>query len=757
MNPLWLPDIPVPDQHAAFRATFTLPAASAITVRLLGASWFVAWIDGERFAEGPARFPVSHPEWQEHRLRLPAGKHVLAIHATHFGVANRILLAIPPFVAGEVRSSGDVPLAWKCFRLDGHARAVRRVNAQLGWMEWWDLRGVPEHWTDLEFDDSPWPTPVAANPGLGAPQRLAIAPVGSTPLPLRPIATGNFLETFGYEHDDAPARFFLRDLKPADTPPQGVWRRYDLGRVRLGRPSFVLDAPPGTAVEFAVSESLNQGRVSPWITLSASSSANFWHVVSRGGKQRIEPLVPLGGRYLEAHVLGDPEQIRWVEETWLDRGYYGPPEGSLSTGDKLLDKIWVAGIETFRACAEDAIIDNPTRERGAWTGDAVAAGLDIAGVGWSDTRLAARSLRQAAWTARADGLIPGMAVGDPIFIPSYAAAWVEGVLRQVELTGDFTLLRELLEPARQNIGAFLPKVGGNGLEDGLGWSFIDWGYARPEGPVDPALNIHFLGALRAFRHWCALLDKPEMGADAVVAERTVEQAMRRWIDDRRAGDRTLDPSKIGYHTLVLGLRAGLFDSNPDDIRRAVDAIKAHWRNCFPNQPSAPRLSDPSVSNSRLITPYFAHYAFPTLIERGEMDFVREQIRGCWGWMLSTGATTILEVFDTRWSHCHQWSACPTWQLSRYLLGLRPRFDRGPLHYQFVLQPGSSPSASGVLPVAGSDERLRIAWKRLPAGQIEWVCDGPSGVRVDFGDGVSLTLANRTRVVLERRTGRWVPA
>jgi hypothetical protein len=80
-------------------------------------------------------------------------------------------------------------------------------------------------------------------------------------------------------------------------------------------------------------------------------------------------------------------------------------------------------------------------------------------------------------------------------------------------------------------------------------------------------------------------------------------------------------------------------------------------------------------------------------------------------MLGQGLTTLAEVFDLRWSHCHQWSACPTWQMSRYLLGLRPRFDRGTGHYDLELKPGSMRAASGVVPVNGADDRIRIAWRR----------------------------------------------
>ena len=63
-----------------------------------------------------------------------------------------------------------------------------------------------------------------------------------------------------------------------------------------------------------------------------------------------------------------------------------------------------------------------------------------------------------------------------------------------------------------------------------------------------------------------------------------------------------------------------------------------------------------------------------------------------------GRTTWVEVFDTRWSHCHQWSGAPTWQLSRYVLGLDPRFDRAINSFDLILHPGSLQQANGRIPL-----------------------------------------------------------
>ena len=163
-----------------------------------------------------------------------------------------------------------------------------------------------------------------------------------------------------------------------------------------------------------------------------------------------------------------------------------------------------------------------------------------------------------------------------------------------------------------------------------------------------------------------------------------------------------------------------------EIPAVLDHIEVHYLNCFPNNPEAvrlasPRQADPGLFDETLtniaenappfITPYFSHYVFPLLIENGRMDFVLDQFRTGWGWMLSEGQTTWMEVFDTRWSHCHQWSGCPTWQLSRYALGLHTRFDLTLGTFELNLIPGSLKKAKGVLPIPQSDDCIAIEWRR----------------------------------------------
>lgn len=711
---LWLADTKADekDYRVAFRAEFDLPVAGEVEFRLLGSSWYNGWIDGRYICDGPPRYPLAFPEYQSCHEQLGAGNHALAIQVLHLGVFSRSLLIIEPFLACTVLAGGkEIPLRWKCCRLSGYASQVRRINPVLGFIEWCDTRQVPD-WLTPSFDDREWATPVPVTRPIGPMRPLPCANPRELVHELTPAAVGELVETFGYERDDIPGRFFLRDLAPAELPPQGVWRRYDLGRVRLMRPRFELDLPAGAVVEFAYCEALHHSRVHPWIMLSTGDSCNLDHYVARGGRQEFFPLAPRGGRFLEVHIIAPPTAVKFLRETVVERAYYGAVGGSLRTGDALLDQVWHVGVETHRACAEDALTDNPTRERAQWAGDVVSVGMDIAAVAFADLRMCRRSLVQCAQRARDDGLVAGLSPGVPEYLTTYAAQWVTACLHYWELTGDRAILMEMLPYAERNIEAFAQQTTADGVKDSMGWGFVDWGYVRNPGPTDIAVNLHVLAALRDMTRWCEALSLPGRATHHQNLANNLAAIIARYYAAEFATGADAW-TRIGYHRAALGLRLGFFDAAQAGEGRAF--LRAHMLRCFPNNAAAPRLSDPAANNPQLITPYFGHFALPELIEHGDMDFVLDQYRTCWGWALSGGRTTWLEVFDTRWSHCHQWSGCPTWQLSRHLLGLNPRFDLGEHHYELSLNTGSLSSTQGTHPIPGRADVLEIVWSKNAAG------------------------------------------
>jgi alpha-L-rhamnosidase len=707
---LWISSDKAPaNTHVAFRGKFNLAEAGEVELQVSGASWYVIWIDGEYFCEGPDRYVPAYPEYQSKKTSLAGGDHLIAIQVHYEGIETRILDDIQPFILCNLQKAQTrIPFTWKCKQLEGFEKTGFRINAELGWVEWADTQRLPGNWQKPEFNDTEWTIPVAVDRGLGEFRKSGIGNVRSLEVIPKLMAEGKLAEIYGYEKDNPSARFFLRDLTCNKLPPQGVWKRYDLGRVRLARPKFILDLPEGGVVEFAYCESLQHGRVTPWITLSASDSYNLDHFVAKGGIQEFFPMHPKGGRFVEVHVLAPVEKIRFVQEKFLERSYYDQPEGDFRCNDELLNTIWKTGIETYKACSEDALIDNPTRERGQWIGDMGVGGMQIGSAGFSDIRICRRGLAQSAQCARDDGMVAGLCPGGEGYLSSFSAQWVPACLNYYRLTGDKTLLEELYHAAEKNIAAFQRYMNDWGISYDAGWAFIDWGYVPNPEPADMGLNLHYYIALQNMIKWSAILNKSERIKEYKKLEAQISEIIQKWFLQHVENGRYRWET-IGYHRIVLGMLAGFIPQ--DQQKEAVAFIKKHILNCYPNNPDAPRLSDPGANNPQLITPYFSHFAFQVLIEQGEMEFVLDQYRKCWGWALEDGRTTWVEVFDTRWSHCHQWAGSPTWQISRYVLGLHPQFDQGPNRFKLNLHTGDLTFAEGRIPLPDG-KTIQVQWQKI---------------------------------------------
>ncbi|MCU6709129.1 hypothetical protein M6D81_10440 [Paenibacillus sp. J5C_2022] len=726
------------DIYVAFRTTITLEHPEPITIRLFGCDMYRIYCQGREIGEGPPRFALGQPEYDTYLLELAEGRHELIVTVHYYGVPTRITAnKLPPFLQADVRDSGGKPiiLTWLCRELDAYLPMGRRVNGQLGWAERCDTRLLPE-WNVDERMEAPdeslmWRPVKPVDPWIDlAPPMFRPATAErrchSLSVKAAQIGAGRYVNRFGYEMDDPPVRFMLRELQ-STLSPDGVWFRFDLGKVGLYRPSIILDVPKGTVIEAGYSEFLTDERVMPVISLSASQSCHMDRWIARGGKQTFSTFSARGFRFLELHVEAPPEQVAVHEAAALQRSYFGSPVGRFESSDPLLNQIWSMCVETLQSCSEDALTDTPTRERGQWLGDAVAVGMEVLEAAYGDLSLIRRSLEQAVLCRRDDGMIPGCYPGQIIPVSSFAMLWVSGCMRYYGLTGDRHFIQSHFAAANEVVDLYWSCLTENGIARFPYWDFVDWGHMVTKDEVNVALNVLVWKAISDLTNWAEMLgDKQQFRRRSEQRDRLTQIIL-----DKMTGANGLLLASIpvqaadcsgqsntfvenpGFHANVFALRYGLLSG---DLRaRAVDLIKRHMLNCFPNRSDAPRLSNPAANDRQLITPYFGHYALTALLEQDEAAFVIQQFRTCWGWMLEQGATTLFEVFDHRWSHCHAWSGCPSWQLSNYFLGLQPRGAGETLAFDFRLHTGGLTYASGTRPIVNTDGTVRIAWRQTEKG------------------------------------------
>lgn len=713
---MWVPQPSrAEDLHAGFAADLELAAADTVRIDVQAASNFALWVDGERVVAGPFRFVPAVPEYTTIELRLEAGLHRIAIEAHHEGISHRTTTNLPPFVwCRVVGAERNIPLAWRCRELPEYTRTGLRVSPLLGWVEWRDLRAPS--WLEEDIRSSAWgPTGIAddALAFLGEPvESDARLPIWEAMTPTE-VARGRFRDTFtGYAFDDLATQFLLSDPAPGSgQDDDGMWLRYDLGRVRLGyfECSVTLEQPARVTIAYA--EKLTpDGRPSPVVALSTGPTRMLQVYDLPAGTTRILPFQSLGGRWVEIRIAtagsATVDEVRFVE-----RDYLRAPTGTFISSNARLNRIWAIGLDTLRASSEDAYVD-AIRERGEWLGDVISSALHIGSAGWGTTDLVRRALLHTAAGAREDGLVPGCGPGELIYLGTYAAHFLTTCVELAIAERDDAILRELEGPARSNIEAILALVNPDG-SNRLPWGFVDWGYVNEASGVDVGVLCHVVGAIDSWILWLQLI-----GSDG---------ELDRWRGER-AGladiiRRSLPDSPHPYHAMTLAARLGLVPAAD-----AVAAIVGHVERGFPIDPHGSRLRDPTQGHHDAFTPYFTHYSFSVLLENGAGELVRRYWETAWGWMLVHGATTWWEVFDDRWSQCHSWSGSPTWQLSEYVLGLQPRADERGFFSRLRVNTVGLDTARGSIPLSGGG-LVRVEWSRS-GSELEFALETTTEIAIE---------------------------
>lgn len=747
---VWHPSATEADTHVAFTGTVTVPTAGRVRLGVQSTASFRVWIDGALVAWGPFRFAPALPEVGWLDLDLTAGAHRIAAQVAVDALDTRISSAVPPFlyVTLEQGGPGDLlPIHWRCRVLDEFARTGLRVSPLQGWMEWLD-RPLDRSWITAEPSGDAWVSPVPVeglDTVLGAPT-MADAPLPSR-LPLvepRLVDSGAYRETFpGYRWDDPGPQFLLADRSPRlEDDADGTYWVFDLGRTRIGAVELEIDCRARTEVTVGYGERLTpEGRVSPIVALSAGPTRFIQHYTVNAEHSVIEPLQPLGARWLEVRLAGDTD-ARLTRVSFRERDFLGDPPASLSLEDTILEQVWSTGLTTLRASAEDSLVDS-VRERGEWVGDVVTAGMELSMVGWARVDHVRRALLHSAAGARPDGLVAGCGPGELLYLGTYAAQWNNAVVRCAELEGSVALLDELEESGRANTRALIEAVNDDGTTT-LPWPFVDWGYRRPASGPDRAVLSHVHRALDAWRTWQDRLGRESSALPG-------EERVRRIIADALAGA-SYSRDALAYHSRVLGAFTGL-----DDRRRAAEVSLRHIRSAFPFDIAGRRLRDCTDVSEDAATPYFTNYSMRLIIEELGLETAEDLWRTGWGWMLARDARTWWEVFDDRWSQCHYWTGAPTWQLSRFVLGVDATWHDGASATTIAVRPGGRDRAQGVIGVI-SGVLASVAWQRDDERSLRYEIDLPRETRVVDADGAVMTLpAGRNRLALrELRPGVFGP-
>ena len=229
-------------------------------------------------------------------------------------------------------------------------------------------------------------------------------------------------------------------------------------------------------------------------------------------------------RYLKLIV---PKGSVVVKNVYL-REYANPDirSASFQCDDERLNRIFEAGVQTFRQNAVDVFMDCPHRERAGWLCDSyftARVAYDLSGNTLIEKNFFENYLLPDSFPHLPDGMLPMCYPADhpdSVFIPNWAMWFVVQLEEYLHRSGDRKLVDDLKPRVMALLDYFKPFKNESGLLEKLdSWIFVEWSAAnRFVQDVNYPTNMLFARTLELAGH---LYDFPDLLAEAANIKDTI--------------------------------------------------------------------------------------------------------------------------------------------------------------------------------------------------------------------------------------------
>lgn len=377
----------------------------------------------------------------------------------------------------------------------------------------------------------------------------------------------------------------------------------------------------------------------------------FSFELTEGEHEFEQYFIRMSGRYIQAFL---PEGVE-VVSVGIMPYIYPVCEKGLKLDNALDQKIYDVCIRTLRLCMNMHYEDTPWREQALYVLDSRNQML-CGYYAFGETEFARANLELIAKGVRPDGFLeltyPSV---DGPAIPFFSVMYPVEVYEYIKHTGDKSILETTMPTMLQIMNNFKNKTEDNNLIrqfDEPYWNFYEW----TDGSADRIprahdyeykdcfhfiLNCAFVYSGRMFLEMCDMAGV-EFDCDFEAIKRAINDEFFDETDGNfvlRTDDRSFKSQLGNSFALLIGL----------GDERTIKAIKED-KNLI------------QTSLSMLIYKYDALLA----ADPNNKEFILNEIRELYGYMLDQGATTFWETmkgeadFGGAGSLCHGWSALPAY-------------------------------------------------------------------------------------------------
>ncbi|MEO9322192.1 alpha-L-rhamnosidase C-terminal domain-containing protein [Nocardioides sp. C4-1] len=642
---IWGSDPTSLNTWAAFRKTFTVDDVDAlpavVNARIAAETKYWLYVNDELVVfegsvkRGPNR-QDSYVDNVDLRPHLVDGDNTVAILAVSYGRGGYA----GPYSgrAGLFFEAPDVDLrsneTWKATKVGAYGRMAVDVNYRLAEPNVrYDARAEPDGWADWTspgFDDTDWPAAITSGNEGSAPWNLLV----DRPIPL-------------LKYDAEPTAVPVTDPAVKTTTSGGVTTyEYRMPVNHQLTPYVRLGA--GTQAGVTVGLKTDHATVRGG-GIEQAVQAEY---VTKAGAQEYESLIWMNGDKL---FVVAPQGAVVEAIGYRLSGYASEFDGSFTSDDPYLDKLWRMARDTLYVTMRDSYMDCPDRERSQWWGDATNEleeafyALDPAA-----TALARKGITNLMGFRNGD-LIPTQAPAATFSeLPAQSLAAVMSFWMYYEYSGDATALDETYEPSVAYLRTY--DMDADGLlkhDHGGTWHWHDWGYNEDGRLID---TLWYYIALESTMKSAATLGVPaDDPAVAFLQERatSIEDNIEKlWVPGKGYYESTGD-GRADDRANALAVYAGL--AKPEHYETIRDVLV----------------------NIQKSSPYMDKYVLEALYLMGDPDAAIARMKDRYAPMVNDpDHSTLWEFFagpeqDAAGTFNHAWTGGPLTMLSRYGAGIQP--------------------------------------------------------------------------------------
>ena len=442
----------------------------------------------------------------------------------------------------------------------------------------------------------------------------------------------------------------LGDETPSAIIASDGGRRFlvDLSRETVGLLRLRFNAQRRTHLTVAFGEHLTDGCVRRII---GERDFSIEYTARAGRNDFTSYMLRFGARYLE--ITSDepitPEYFGILEQYYPTRSVTERPEGELDR------RIYDLCLRTLELSMMEHYVDCPWREQALYAYDSrnqMLAGY-YAFEGGNHEYVAA-NLRLLSEDIRSDGLMPIVSpTTDGRAIPSFNLHYFTAVREYLEHTGDVGLARELYPRLSVIMQAMIGNMRDGLLDSFAGnktWNFYEW-IPELEGNID-----------------CTETRRPDSVINflLIIALDALEYISER-IGEHFAYTGLADIIRKNVNSRFYSEADGLYSFCENDgiYTELAASLSVVSRTATGNRAKSivEHIISGRVIPATLSMKCFTYEAYLS-VDSAYRDHVLADIRECWGYMLSQGATSAWETlkgdadFDGAGSLCHGWNAIP---------------------------------------------------------------------------------------------------